>query len=164
MKKKYFVSLTLDEVLELRQIVSQSHHPPQKRKRAHALLLANENGRSDSQIAEIVSMNNHSVTELRKRFVMNGYSLALNSSPHRRRPKALDGPNEERLLELAKELGEVEDKLSLRRLANVFVTSDGRRVSHETIRQALKKQAVEPRSPGRYSSGAGSCVAAAPCG
>jgi transposase len=139
LKKKYFVNLSEQEVFELKDIVSQAHHPPQKRKRAQALLLANEAVRSDSEIAEIVRMNNHSITELRKRFVTNGYSLALNSSPHRRRPKALDDTNEERLLDLAKMMADSESKISLRRLASVFITSDGRRVSHETIRQTLKK-------------------------
>ena len=140
MKKKYFVSLTLDEVFELKEIIRQGCCPAQKRKRAQALLLASEDGLSDSQIAAIVSMNNHSVTELRKRFVLNGYKLALNSSPHKRRPKALDESNEERLLALARRLGEMAPKISLRRLANAFVTSDGRRVSHETIRQTLKRK------------------------
>jgi transposase len=144
MRKKYFVTLTQKQVFELTDIVSQAHFPAQKRKRAQALLLANEAARSDSEIAEIVSMNNHSVTELRKRFVKNGYQLALNSSPHRRRPRALDEPDEVKLLDLARSLGDGDSKFSLRRLANLFVTSDGRRVSHETIRQVLKREESAP--------------------
>lgn len=144
MRKKYFVSLTQKEIFELNEIISTAHHPSQKKKRAHALLLANDTARSDSEIAEIVSMNNHSVTELRKRFVRNGYQLALNSTPHRRRPKALDELNEANLLDLAKELAVGDPKFSLRRLANLFVTSDGRHVSHETIRQALKRNELLP--------------------
>jgi transposase len=145
MKKKYIVRLTQQEIFELTDIVSQAHNPAQKRKRAQALLLANDETRSDSEIAKLVSMNNHSVTELRKRFVNKGYNVALNSAPHRRRPKAIDELSEARLLALAAQEGlEGEPKISLRGLARAFVTTDGRHVSHETIRQTLKRNELKP--------------------
>ena len=143
MKKKYVVRLTQAEVLELREIVSHAHDPGQKVKRAQALLLANEESRSDCEIARVVRMNGHSVTELRKRFVNRGYDVALNSAPHRRRPKAIDGRDEARLLELAASEYSAEGGASLRRLAREFVTSDGRRVSHETIRQTLRRNELK---------------------
>jgi hypothetical protein len=144
MKKKYIVRLTQQEVAELNSVVSQEPSQAQKWKRAQALLLANEELRSDNEIARLVSMNNHSVTELRKRFVNQGFEVALNSLPHRRRPKAIDPSNEARLLALAaKEMASGDANLSLRRLARAFVTTDGRHVSHETIRQALRKNELK---------------------
>ncbi|MDR1111760.1 MAG: helix-turn-helix domain-containing protein [Deltaproteobacteria bacterium] len=140
MCKKYIVELSGGEIQELTAILNRGKHPAQKRKRAHALLLASEGSKSDKEIAKIVLMNEQSVTELRKRFSQNGFGMALNSLPHRRRPKAIDGENEARLLALAtRERQEGRQQCSLRTLARKFVTSDGRRVSHETIRQALKK-------------------------
>lgn len=140
MCKKYIVKLSGGEIQELTAILNRGMHPAQKRKRAHALLLASEGGKSDKEIAKTVLMNEQSVTELRKRFSLNGFGVALNSLPHRRRPKAIDGEDEARLLALAaRERQEGRPQCSLRTLAKKFVTSDGRRVSHETIRQALKK-------------------------
>ena len=144
MRKKYIVKLTQEEIFELEGIASQAHNPAQKRKRARALLLANDESRSDSEIASVVLMNNHTVTELRKRFVKMGFGAAVHSVPHRRRPKAIDQRSEERLLVLAAaEAAEGAKGLSLRRLAKAFLTEDGRRVSHETIRQALKRNDVK---------------------
>ena len=138
MKKKYVVQLSQEEVFELNIIANQDHSPAQKKKRARALLLAHEGGRSDSEIARLVGVNNHTVTELRKRLVVSGYAKAINSAPHRRRPKAIDEADEARLLALAGREKEGVN-LSLRGLARVFVTTDGRHVSHETIRQTLQR-------------------------
>ncbi|MDR2442533.1 MAG: helix-turn-helix domain-containing protein [Deltaproteobacteria bacterium] len=139
MKKKYLVKLNPEQICELSCII-KGKYPMQKRKRAQALLLASQPEKPDREIAEMVSMNHHSVTELRKRFVKRGYHIALNSLPHNRRPKAIDSENEARLVDLAaKEKAGGATSISLRRLARVFVTLDGRHVSHETIRQVLKK-------------------------
>jgi transposase len=143
MDKKYIVKLRDTEVNALTVILNKGKHPAQKRKRAHALLLAHEGQKSDREIAQIVRMNDQSVTELRKRFFVYGFETALLGKPHRRRPKVIDLENEARLLALAnKERQDGKPPCSLRTLARKFVTSDGRRVSHETIRQALKK--LEP--------------------
>ncbi|MDR0356109.1 MAG: helix-turn-helix domain-containing protein [Deltaproteobacteria bacterium] len=142
MDKRFIVKLTENETRELVDILNKGRHPAQKRKRAHALLLAHEGDKTDKEIAQIVRMNDQSVTELRKRFVRLGFDLTLNSRPHKRRPKAIDDANEARLLDLvAEERQAGKPQWSLRRLAKKFVTSDGRRVSYETIRQALKKNA-----------------------
>jgi transposase len=140
MDKKYIVNLNTEEIDELSNILNKGKHPAQKRKRAHALLLAHEGEKSDREIAAIVRMNDQSITELRKRFSKLGFEMALNSKPHRRRPKAIDGENEAKLFALAnREREDGKQPCSLRNLARKFITSDGRRVSYETIRQVLKK-------------------------
>jgi hypothetical protein len=151
MEKKYIVQLLASQIDELTVILNKGKHPAQKRKRAHALLLAHEGEKSDREIATIVRMNDQSVTELRKRFYIHGFEMALGGKPHRRRPKVIDRENEARLLALAsKERQDGKVPCSLRALARKFVTSDGRRVSHETIRQALKK--LDSVKPGRRES------------
>ncbi|MDR2366550.1 MAG: helix-turn-helix domain-containing protein [Deltaproteobacteria bacterium] len=140
MEKKYIVTLKVTEVNELTEILNKGKHPAQKRKRAHALLLAHEGEKSDREIAKIVRMNDQSVTDLRKRFSLHGFAMALTGKPHNRRPRVIAHEDEARLLALAsKERQEGKPPCSLRTLARKFVTSDGRRVSHETIRQVLKK-------------------------
>jgi transposase len=148
MDKKYIVQLKDCELDELTLILNKGKHSAQKRKRAHALLLAHDGDKSDREIAKIVRMNDQSVTELRKRFAIHGYDMALNSKPHARRPKIIDSENEARLYAMAvKERGNGRPPCSLRSLARKFVTSDGRKVSHETIRQVLKKMDALKHSP-----------------
>ncbi|MDR2301209.1 MAG: helix-turn-helix domain-containing protein [Deltaproteobacteria bacterium] len=148
MDKKYIVRLEDKEVMALTVILNKGKHPAQKRKRAHALLLAHEGQKSDREIAQIVRMNDQIVTELRKRFFNFGFETALVGKPHRRRPKVIDLENEARLIALAnRERQDGKQPCSLRTLARKFVTSDGRRVSHETIRQALKKVEPAKREP-----------------
>jgi transposase len=140
MEKKYIVTLQKTEIEELSLILNRGKHPAQKRKRAHALLLAHEGEKSDKEIAISVRMNDQSVTDLRKRFCLYGFDVALNSKPHRRRPKAIDAENEARLVAMVNKEGQNgKHPCSLRALANKFITSDGRKVSYETIRQALKR-------------------------
>ncbi|MDR1051758.1 MAG: helix-turn-helix domain-containing protein [Deltaproteobacteria bacterium] len=157
MDKKYVVKLSETEVEELTSILNRGKHPAQKRKRAHALLLAHEGDKSDKEIGLIVRMNDQSVTELRKRFFVSGYETALHSKPHRRRPRAIDSESVARLVALAnQECRDGKQQPSLRSLAKKFVTADGRHVSHETIRQALKKfEAGSAPPPSRVAGPAG---------
>lgn len=151
MLKKYLVTLTIEEVEELTDILNRGKHGAQKRKRAQALLLAHV-GKKDQEIAEAVRMHRRGVEELRRRFVEEGYEVALNCKPRTPRLGLIDGEDEARLIALAcEEKPDGVHHWSLRYLSQKFVTLDGRRVCHETIRKVLKKT---KRNRGKGKSGA----------
>lgn len=139
MLKKYRVTLTEDEERSLSKILNQGKHGAQKRKRAQALIMSNE-GRSDLVIAAAVGMHRRGVEELRRRFVEEGFEQTLNGRPRAHSPRLIDGEDEARLIALAcEQTPEGVHHWSLRVLRDKFVTLEGRKVCHETIRQVLKK-------------------------
>lgn len=151
MIKKYLVSLTSEEREELKGILNKGKHSAQKRKRAQALLLADE-GKKDQEIASIVGMHRRGVEQMRQRFVEEGYEMTLNGKVHAHRPCFIDGEDEARLIALAcEEKPDGVHHWSLRYLSEKFVTLEGRKVSYETIRRTLKKT---KQSRGKGKSGA----------
>lgn len=144
MLKKYRVTLTEEEESELKDILNRGKHGAQKRKRAQALLMSN-GGKSDRAIAEAVGMHSRGVEELRRRFVEEGFELTLNGAPRAHSPRLVDGEDEARLIALAcEQTPEGVHHWSLRVLRDKFATLEGRKVSHETIRQVLKKTKSKP--------------------
>lgn len=142
MIKKYRVTLTAEEVIQVTGIINKGKHTAQKRKRAQALLLAHE-GMTDEMIAERAGMHRRGVEELRRRFVEEGFPATLEGKPRGHRPLALQGEDQARLIALVcgeKPAGH--SRWTLRLLRDTWVTlenTDTKRVSHETIRQTLKK-------------------------
>ena len=65
--KKYIVTLTKSERVLLREILDKGKHNTQKRKRAQALLLADENC-TDDMIALRIGMSRRGMEQLRQRF------------------------------------------------------------------------------------------------
>mgnify|MGYP003623540875 CR=1 FL=1 len=151
MIKRYLVTLEEEEIEILHDILNRGKHGAQKRKRAQALLLAHEN-RKDREIAEIVGMHYRGVEEIRRRFVEDGFEETLKGKPCGHGPKRMDGEDEARLIMLAcEEKPDGVHHWSLRYLSDRFVTLDGSKVSHETIRRVLKKT---KQSLGKEKSGA----------
>lgn len=139
MLKKYTVALTVEQERRLRDVMNRGRHGAQKRKRAQALLMSNE-GKSDRLIADLVGMHVRGVEQLRRRFVEEGFELTLNGASRPQSPRLLGREDEARLLALTREqTPEGVQNWSLRLLSGKFVTMEGRSVSHETIRQVLKR-------------------------
>jgi transposase len=150
MTKKYKVTLTAEERALLKDILNRGRHSAQKRKRAQALLLADEQ-MTDEAIAERAGMHRRGVEELRQRFVEEGFEATLEGKPHGHRARAIAGEDEARLIVLAcSPAPEGYDHWSLRLLSEKWVTLEGNTVSHETIRQTLKKTNL---SRGKSGSG-----------
>jgi hypothetical protein len=140
--KKYKVVLTENEEKRLRDIVNGGNSGPQKRKRAQALLLANE-GLTDEAIAEQVVMHRRGVEGLRVRFVEAGFEVTLAGKPRGHRIHALTMEDEARLIALANEpVPKGRARWTLRSLESAWITlehTDAKTVSRETIRRVLKK-------------------------
>lgn len=145
MGKKYIVRLTVEEREGLKGLVTKGRASAQKIRRAQVLLKIDADGPNwtDQRSAEAFGMRTNTVAEIRQRFVEEGLDRALDRKqpdepPRRRR---LDGAGEARLIAIAcGEPPEGRARWTLRLLAGHLVELaivDG--ISHETVRQTLKK-------------------------
>lgn len=147
MIKKYIVRLTDEERQTLTQVVKKLSGSSQKVRRAQILLKADAEGPCwpDSKIAEAFNCRRQTVENLRKRLVAEGFGIALNGRKRATPPreKALDGEQEAKVIALR--LGPAPEGFanwSLRLLADKVVELEiADSISHETVRQTLKKTA-----------------------
>ncbi|GHT85914.1 hypothetical protein FACS1894137_10790 [Spirochaetia bacterium] len=139
MTKKYQITLTGEEREILRGILNKGKHNAQKRKRAQALLLADDN-LTDAEIAERTDMHRRGIEGLRQRFVEEGFETTLEGKPKGHRQRIIQGADEARLVALTcSKKPEGCARWTLRLLSDTFVTLENEKVSYETIRQTLKK-------------------------
>jgi transposase len=140
MEKRYRVTLTGDEVIQLESLLNKGKHSAQKRKRAQALLHAHR-GWTDQKIADAVGMRRHSIELLRQRFVEDGFETVLAGKPKRHRDPILDGRSEAHLVALVcGKKPEGRGRWSIRLLRNRLVADlELDALAHETVRQTLKK-------------------------
>lgn len=142
-KKIYSVQLSTAEQEHLENILSSGMGKARTLTRARILLKANA-GWSDEQICEALDVSRPSVERTRCRYVTSGFDLALNGKRTTRQYKRkLDGRAEAHLIALV--CGEPPSgyaKWSMRLLAAELVKLEQvtvESVSHETVRQVLKK-------------------------
>ena len=146
MRKTYIVRLTEEERQQCKEIVDKLKGASQKAKRANILLQADADGPAwtDQQIADAYRCRRQTVENVRKKCVLEGFQQALeHKKQERRKPKALDGKQEAQII--AMRLGDPPKgygKWTLRLLARKAVELEVvTAVSHETVRQTLKKTA-----------------------
>ena len=145
--KIYKVTLTDEERALLHDIINRGKHNAQKRKRAQALLLADE-GYTDVMTAERTGMSRRGLEQMRQRFVEEGFEVTLEGKPKGHRPRSLQGKDEARLVALV--CGPKPDgctRWTLRLLQKTWATlanTDTKTVSYETIRRTLKKTKLSP--------------------
>jgi len=140
--KKYIVTLTKNERGLLNEIINKGKHSSEKRKRAQALLLADENY-TDDMIAERTGLSRRGLEQLRQRFVEEGFEVTLAGKPRGHKPKALSGEDEARLIALVcSPKPDGRTRWTLRLLADKWSTlahTETKTISRETVRRALKK-------------------------
>jgi len=148
--KKYIVTLTDEEKETLRGIINKGKHSAERRKRAQALLLADENY-TDDMIAERTGLSRRGLEQLRQRFVEEDFEVIIAGKPRGHRPRKLDGKDEARLIALVcspKPDGRA--RWTLRLLQDTWKTlayTDEKLVSYETIRRTLKKTKLSLGNP-----------------
>ncbi len=143
MSKKYIVTIIQEERDTLLQMLSAGEESARKLTRARILLKADE-GWTDKAICQALDVHTSTVERARCRFVEEGFEAALNRRPpHRDYERKLDGNAEAYLIALACRSPPAGQKhWTLRLLAEKLVTLkqvDIDSVSHETVRQVLKK-------------------------
>ena len=145
MPKRYIVRLSEAERNELRAVIKTLKGSSQKVRRAQILLKADADSSnwSDARIAEAFCCRPQTVENIRKRLVTQSFEVALNGLQRSTPPteKLLDGEQEAQVI--AMRLGEAPKgyaNWSLRLLARKVVELGiVESVSHETVRQTLKK-------------------------
>lgn len=140
---EYPIDLTEIEREKLETIVSYGRHSAQKITRARILLKADE-GESDSAIAEALDCSRSTAWRTRKKFHKRDRIEAIErKNPDREYETKLNGRDEAYLIRLAcSEPPEGRSRWTLRVLAKKLEDldeTDIESVSHETVRQTLKK-------------------------
>ena len=149
--RKYDVALSEEQRKKV-QIVARSYkHSERERKRANILLLSDTNredgGLLDADICTQLKVCDATVGQVRRRFAQKGWEAALyRREQENRKPRALDGKAEAFLIATtcgAPPEGQKRWTLSLlqKSLIEAGYTDS---VSHETVRQTLKKMNLSP--------------------
>lgn len=147
MNKKFIVRLSDGERQVCEDVVKNLKGTSQKVRRAQVLLKADATGPSwtDEKICEAFGCRRQTVENLRKRLVTEGFEVALEGRKRQTPPTAplLDGAAEAKVIALR--LGKPPagyGRWTLRLLAEQVVELEiVESISHETIRQTLKKTA-----------------------
>jgi transposase len=161
-KISYKVTLTQEERASLVSMTKNGKHS--SRKIIHALILLNcDRGsysespyRTNKEVAQFLKVGESMVERIKKRFVEESFESALADKPaDREYTRKVDGDLEARIIAIS--CGEAPEgfaRWSLRMLADKVVEMEYiEKISHETIRQVLKKRikAVEEKGLG-YSA------------
>jgi transposase len=138
--EKYSVTLTNEDRRELERLVSSGTASARKIRRAQILLRSAE-GWSDPAIGAALGVSRQTIHNVRKQAISQGVGPTLTRKPGRKPTHLLDGVGEAHLIALTcSEPPEGQERWSLRLLANRMIAlAYVPTVSHETIRQTLKK-------------------------
>ena len=149
--KKYHVTLTETQREELTRWSKSQRHSERERKRARILLLADEakegGASKDADIAAQVKVAPLTVNRVRQRFAERGLEPSLRrKEQEKRKVRLLDGDAEAHLIALVCSappdghtrwgLHLLKDTLIEQRIVNT--------ISHEAVRQTLKKMNLSP--------------------
>jgi len=143
---KYEVELSEEQRFLLQQLLAGGMSPVRQQAHARILLKIDRNAPgprwTDEQVAEAFEMSRYTVIRIRERFVNHGLDDALTHRPHTHtRARALDGEQEAHLIALScSPCPQGQARWTLRLLANHLVELGYvEQISHETVRQTLKK-------------------------
>lgn len=146
MEKRYRVTLTEAERVDLRKLVSVGKSAAQKLVRARILLLADQSeggpSKSDPEIVDALGCGRATVERVRKQFVEEGLDHALVPKPSPRVfERKIDGQAEAHLIALVCGAPpEGRSRWTLRLLSDRLVALEHvESISYETVRRTLKK-------------------------
>lgn len=140
-KKIYIVDLSDEERKYLLEFIKSGKQASRKLNRARILLLADE-GKSDNEIAKALHTGTATVQRTRQRFVAGNLEGGLNERPRLGGQKALNEKGEAVLESLAhSQPPDGRKRWTLHLLADRLVQLKMvPSISHETVRQELKKK------------------------
>lgn len=150
-KKKYRVKLSSEERAHLLERLGRGERPAREQTRARILLKVDEGpdgpAWSDARAAEALEVAAGTVAGIRQRFCQRGLTGCVErKTPDREYERKLDGEQEARLIQLAcSQTPDDRSEWSLRLLADRMVELGVvESLSHETVRQTLKKTDSSP--------------------
>ena len=142
----YKITLTKTEREELKAIVSKGKHSSLQFRNACILLNCDEgkfgNKLANEQIAQVLQVNSKTVERLKQRFVEEGFDVCIDRKPYPGKQKLkTDGDFEAHLIAIScSKSPSGYARWSLRMLADKMVELKyAESISHETVRQVLKK-------------------------
>ena len=146
--KKYIVTLTQQERVQLHQVKTKGNHRSQKVLNAIILLNCDDGPfqtqrMNNEDVSAVLKVSMRKIDRIKKRFVEEGLEIALNGHKGSRvYQKKADGDFEARLVAMScSQPPEGFSRWSLRLLADQAVALDYiDSVSHETVRRVLKKR------------------------
>lgn len=149
--KIYRVTLTNKERQELIRLIVSGKYKNTKQKRAQILLASDEaeGGKKmkDEEISKAYDVRVKTVERFRKRFVEDGYEIALHGKKREiTKEKVFDGRVETKLIALrCSDVPPGRNSWTLRLLAEKMVELEYvETISHESVRQLLKKHQLNP--------------------
>lgn len=145
--KKYKVTLTSREREVLAGVIRRGKYVATKLKRAYALLGADESGggkkMTDAQISAAYGMQVRTVEKLRKRFIEEGFEVALNGKQRKRRKDIkIDGDVEAHVIAVSRTSPPAGRNRWTLHLIAEKVIKDGviDSISHTAVATILKKR------------------------
>lgn len=140
MRKKYEVKLSTKERQYLKQLIRKGKVQARKITRSRILLLSDE-GRSNSEIAELLSVTHNTIRTISGRYVEEGLEAALNERARPGAPTIFEGKARAKITALAcSKAPEGRSQWSLRLLADRAVElALVESISHTDVRRILKK-------------------------
>ncbi len=151
MSKKYIVTLTDEERQILEQLTKKGKSPVYKVNHARILLLADtsteDGGWTDQAISKALDISIPTIERVRRRLVEQGIEAALSRQTLKKtKSHKLDGEQEAHLIAIACSQAPVGfARWTLRLLAKRMVELEiVESISHETVRQTLKKTNLNP--------------------
>ena len=149
--KKYKVTLSLEERENLSLLISKGKSTAKKILYAHILLKADQSLQgccwSDKQISEAFEVSSRTIERVRQRCIEEGLEAALNRNKRQiAGNQKFDGQKEAHLLAIAGSAPPAgRQRWTLHLLADKMVELNHfSNISHETIRQTLKKTKLNP--------------------
>ena len=146
MKQKYIVKLTETERSQLKELISSGEASARQIRRAYILLKSDSSEGGPTwkyqTICEAYDVSSLTVYTVRKNYIAGGLERAiLRKKPDRVYKRRLDGEGEAHLIALAcSEPPDGYERWSLRLLKDRIIRLEiVENISHETIRQTLKK-------------------------
>ena len=143
--QKYQVQLSEKQRKQLKRLSRRGKVSTRTLSRARILLLADENRpkgkKTDAEIHEILDVSQSTIVRVRRQFVTDGLSVALEEKPRCGRPVKFSGTHRAQVTALAcSNPPEGRNKWSLRLIADQLVELDFlESISHETVGVILKK-------------------------
>lgn len=151
MKQKYIVKLTETERSQLKELISSGEASARQIRRAYILLKSDSSTAGPNwgyqAICEAYEVSSLTVYNVRKNYIEGGLKRAiLRKKPERVYERRLDGEGEAHLIALAcSEPPDGYERWSLRMLQDEMIRLEiVENISHETIRQTLKKTSSSP--------------------
>ena len=150
--KKYIITLTEEERTQLGTMLAKGKAAVRKLTHARILLKADSSpggpSWTDARIGEALEVDASTVANVRERFVLEGFEVALQGySTRNHRQRRIDGECEARLIAaLCGPAPEGYARWSLRLLADKAVELEiiDEPISYETVRQALQANELKP--------------------